>query len=66
MLLWKRFPPHIFVSFLTLGWGGLALLQASATNFGGLAALRLLLGICETAFAPGVTYYLSFFYRRRE
>ncbi|ORY90816.1 major facilitator superfamily domain-containing protein [Leucosporidium creatinivorum] len=66
MLLWKRFPPHIFVAFLTLGWGGLALLQASATNFGGLVALRLLLGVCETAFAPGVTYYLSFFYQRHE
>lgn len=28
--------------------------------------LRLLLGFAETAFAPGVTFYLSFFYNRRE
>ncbi|KAI5475961.1 MFS transporter [Pseudohyphozyma bogoriensis] len=65
-LLWKLFPPRIFVAALTLLWGGLALLQSAAKSFGGLAAIRLILGIAETAFAPGVTYYCSFFWRRRE
>ncbi|KAK4046504.1 hypothetical protein OIV83_006030 [Microbotryomycetes sp. JL201] len=65
-LLWKAIPPHLFVAFLTFMWSALALLQAAATNFGGMAALRLLLGIAETAFAPGVTYYLSFFYKKNE
>ena len=31
-----------------------------------LLILRLLLGITEAAFGPGVPFYLSFFYRRRE
>lgn len=66
MLLWKLFRPHIFVSVLTLCWGGFALLQATTTNFAGMVVLRLFLGIAETAFAPGVTYYLTFFYRRGE
>jgi len=28
--------------------------------------IRAFLGVAETAFAPGVTYYLSMIYRRRE
>lgn len=31
-----------------------------------MLVLRLLLGISEAAFSPGVPYYLSFFYRREE
>ncbi|BGP45710.1 hypothetical protein JCM10450v2_001540 [Rhodotorula kratochvilovae] len=65
ILLWKRVPPHILVSVLTLMWGGFALLQAAA-KWEGLMVLRLLLGFAETTFAPGVTFYLSFFYNRRE
>ncbi|KAM0792928.1 hypothetical protein ACM66B_002687 [Microbotryomycetes sp. NB124-2] len=65
-LLWKAIPPHILVAFLTFMWSMLALLQAAAVNFGGMAALRLLLGIAETAFSPGVPYYLSFFYKKEE
>ncbi|GAA6024254.1 hypothetical protein JCM8202_001449 [Rhodotorula sphaerocarpa] len=64
-LLWKLVPPRLFVAFLTLCWGGFALLQAAA-GWEGLMALRLLLGVAETAFSPGVPLYLSFFYSRRE
>ncbi|BGO97348.1 putative High-affinity nicotinic acid transporter (putative) [Rhodotorula toruloides] len=64
-LLWKALSPHVFVAILTLCWGGFALLQAAA-RWEGLMALRLLLGVAETAFAPGVTFFLSFFYSRRE
>jgi sugar phosphate permease len=31
-----------------------------------LIALRLLLGACEAGYFPGITFYLTFFYRRRE
>ncbi|GJN88248.1 hypothetical protein Rhopal_001213-T1 [Rhodotorula paludigena] len=65
MLLWKVVPPHVLVTVLTLCWGSFALLQAAA-KWEGLMVLRLLLGFAETAFAPGVTFYLSFFYNRRE
>ncbi|BGP29640.1 hypothetical protein JCM10296v2_001379 [Rhodotorula toruloides] len=64
-LLWKALSPHVFVAILTLCWGGFALLQAAA-RWEGLMALRLLLGVAETAFAPGVTFFLSFFYSRCE
>ncbi|KAM0747737.1 pantothenate transporter liz1 [Meredithblackwellia eburnea MCA 4105] len=65
-LLWKLLPARIFVSCLTLCWGGFALLQASTNSWGGLMALRALLGVAETAYGPGVTYFLSFFYSRQE
>ncbi|GAA6039589.1 hypothetical protein JCM8097_002200 [Rhodosporidiobolus ruineniae] len=65
MLLWKIVPPHRLVAFLTLCWGMFALLQPTA-HWGGLMALRLLLGIAETAFSPGVTFFLTLFYNRRE
>ena len=37
-----------------------------AQSFGYLLFLRALLGIGEAAFGPGVPFYLSFFFRRRE
>ncbi|GAA5990537.1 hypothetical protein JCM10908_003120 [Rhodotorula pacifica] len=64
-LLWKLISPRYLVTVLTLCWGGFALLQACA-RWEGLMVLRLLLGIAETAFSPGVPLYLSFFYSRRE
>lgn len=41
-------------------------LQAVAFNWAGLMACRWFLAMAEAAFAPGVPYLLSFFYRRRE
>ncbi|GAA6003365.1 hypothetical protein JCM10207_000296 [Rhodosporidiobolus poonsookiae] len=65
MLLWKVFPPHAYVAALVLCWGGFALLQPTA-HWAGLMVLRLFLGIAETAFSPGMTFFLTFFYGRRE
>ena len=41
-------------------------MQAISSSFGLLLVLRLLLGISEAAFGPGVPFYLSFFYKRDE
>ncbi|KAJ4379874.1 phosphatidylinositol-3,5-bisphosphate 5-phosphatase [Didymella sp. IMI 355093] len=41
-------------------------MSSVAPSFGVLLALRALLGIGEAAFSPGVPFYLSFFFRRRE
>ncbi|KAK3381539.1 major facilitator superfamily domain-containing protein [Podospora didyma] len=46
--------------------GLFSLLQAPVKTFGGLMVLRFLIGFSEVAFAPGMPYYLSFFYRRTE
>ncbi|KAF2658769.1 MFS general substrate transporter [Lophiostoma macrostomum CBS 122681] len=65
-LMYRIVPPHIYISLCILSWGVIASLQSIATSFGFLLALRALLGIGEAAFSPGVPFYLSFFFRRRE
>lgn len=44
----------------------MSMIQAGTSNFGGLMAVRFLLGIFEAAFQPGVALYMSFFYHRSE
>ncbi|KAF1942983.1 MFS general substrate transporter [Clathrospora elynae] len=65
-LMYRIVPPHIYISLCILSWGIVASLQAVATSFSFLLVLRALLGISEAAFAPGVPFYLSFFFRRQE
>ncbi|CAI6275050.1 unnamed protein product [Periconia digitata] len=65
-LMYRIFPPHIYISICILSWGIIASLQAIATRFEYLLILRALLGIGEAAFGPGVPFYLSFFFRRDE
>ncbi|CAM1511241.1 Fc.00g087540.m01.CDS01 [Cosmosporella sp. VM-42] len=64
-LLWKIIPAHIFVSIVVLSWGLTASMQAIATSYPVLIALRVLLGIGEAGFT-GIPFYLSFFFRRDE
>ncbi|ORX95800.1 major facilitator superfamily domain-containing protein [Clohesyomyces aquaticus] len=65
-LMYRIFPPHIYISICILSWGIIASLQAISTSFGFLLVLRALLGVGEAAFGPGVPFYLSFFFRRNE
>ncbi|KAJ5746294.1 hypothetical protein N7520_011476 [Penicillium odoratum] len=65
-LMYRVIPPHIYISICVCGWGLVASFQCLATSFEGLVILRLLLGITEAAFGPGVPFYLSLFYRRHE
>ncbi|PNY28614.1 transporter [Tolypocladium capitatum] len=64
-LLWKLIPAHVFVSMIVLAWGLTASLQAVATSYPVLLALRVLLGIAEAGFT-GIPVYLSFFFRPEE
>jgi MFS family permease len=63
---YKIFPPHAYISLCVLAWGCLASLQSVSTGFGSMLTLRMLLGISEAAFGPGVPFYLSFFFKRNE
>ncbi|KAH0264200.1 MFS general substrate transporter, partial [Aureobasidium melanogenum] len=65
-LLYKIFSPHAYISICVLAWGCLASLQSVSTGFGSMLILRILLGISEAAFGPGVPFYLSFFFKRNE
>ena len=62
---WKHFPAHIWCACVVVGWSALSSLQASVQNYGGLIAIRVLLGIFEAMYA-GVPVYLSFFYPKHK
>ncbi|KAK6214347.1 hypothetical protein LQW54_004575 [Pestalotiopsis sp. IQ-011] len=66
ILFWKIFPPHYVCAAVVLGWGLLATVQAAVQNWGGMMALRFLLGAFEAFYGPGIIYLLSFFYLRHE
>lgn len=40
--------------------------MAACSDFNGLVVARLVLSICEAGFFPGVVFYLSFWYTRKE
>ncbi|KAL9586936.1 MAG: hypothetical protein Q9203_003691 [Teloschistes exilis] len=65
-ILYTVLTPSIYIASCVLAWGIVASLQAVATSFASLCVLRLLLGISEAAFSPGVPVYLAFFYKREE
>lgn len=61
----KRLHPARYLGGLTLCWGLIATFSSFVNNFGALVACRLLLGLFEAGFFPGVVLYLSMFYGRR-
>jgi sugar phosphate permease len=65
-IMWKVVPPHRWAAFCVLGWGVVSTAQAATHNWGGMMALRFLMGAFEVAYGPGVPYLLSFFYLRHE
>ncbi|KAL5520899.1 hypothetical protein ACEPAF_2902 [Sanghuangporus sanghuang] len=62
----RRLRPSIWLSSIMLFWGIATTCLGLVENFGGLLALRILLGIFEAGFLPGVTYYFSCWYKRDE
>ncbi|PWY69070.1 MFS general substrate transporter [Aspergillus heteromorphus CBS 117.55] len=65
-LLLKRYGGRITLSFMTVVWGILALCQCAVKDFGGMIAVRMILGVFEAGFFAGATFYLTLFYTRGE
>lgn len=63
-LIIKKLQPARYLAGLTIGWGLIATFSAFVQNFAGLLVCRLLLGLFEAGFFPGVVLYLSMFYGR--
>lgn len=61
-----RVRPSLYLSGLTVLFGGVAASMAATQNWQQLAAVRFCLGVAEAGFAPGVTFYLSSWYKKRE
>ncbi|KAF8636920.1 hypothetical protein AX17_003171 [Amanita inopinata Kibby_2008] len=65
-ILSKLFSPRIWIACAALGWGLSSTLMASGFSFGGLIVCRVLLGIFEAGFGPGIPLYFSLFYTKAE
>ncbi|KAI5865625.1 high-affinity nicotinic acid transporter [Durotheca rogersii] len=65
-LFLKRMGPRNFIPLAATGWGLVSMCTGFVHNRGQLIALRLLLGLFEAGFFPGINFYLTFWYRRAE
>lgn len=65
-ILLKRFKrPSVYIGILVTTWGVIMTLHGVVNNFGGLLALRMLLGVFEAGFFPGAIYLCTFWYMPR-
>ncbi|OAP59382.1 hypothetical protein AYL99_06680 [Fonsecaea erecta] len=65
-VFYKIFPARYYVPTVIVIWGTIAGCCGAAQNFAGMLVLRLLLGIFESSYSPGLAYFFSFFYYRKE
>jgi sugar phosphate permease len=65
-LFLKKLSPKRFIPSIAVGWGLVSMCTGFVQNKTQLIVLRLLLGCFEAGFFPGVCFYLTFWYRRRE
>ncbi|GAA5836632.1 hypothetical protein JCM3766R1_006975 [Sporobolomyces carnicolor] len=62
--LTKKIGAHITLPIYMCIWGALCMINAACKDFAGVLVARILLGMAEAGFAPGVISYLCTFYRR--
>ncbi|OAA67477.1 Major facilitator superfamily transporter [Cordyceps fumosorosea ARSEF 2679] len=62
----KRFRPSIWIPSIMVVWGFMTIMLGLVKSFGGLLAVRSLLGLAEGGLFPGITYYITMWYRRHE
>lgn len=65
-ILLKRLRPSIFIPVIMILWGITMTFMGFVKNWSDLMAARWFLGLCEAGLFPGVTYYLSCWYKRQE
>ncbi|KAJ9192714.1 hypothetical protein DTO021D3_9059 [Paecilomyces variotii] len=65
-VLIQKLPVGKYVSINTLFWGTVVALTAACTNFGGLLAVRFLLGVAEATISPAFLFITSMWYTREE
>ncbi|KAH8556456.1 major facilitator superfamily domain-containing protein [Umbelopsis sp. PMI_123] len=65
-VLLKYFKINVWISIIMLLWGAITVVTAFVTSFTTLVVTRFFLGVFEAGYVPGVMYYLSTFYKRKE
>ncbi|KAK0118349.1 hypothetical protein ONS95_012638 [Cadophora gregata] len=65
-MMMKRFRPSIWFTVIILAWGLVMTCMGLVHNFQGLLACRVFLGIAEGGLFPGISYFITMWYRRDE
>ncbi|PKS10373.1 hypothetical protein jhhlp_002124 [Lomentospora prolificans] len=65
-VLLKRLRPSVFIPILMVVWGAVMTSMGFVKNWSGLMAARWFLGLAEAGLFPGISFYLSCWYRRSE
>ncbi|KAH7131984.1 major facilitator superfamily domain-containing protein [Dendryphion nanum] len=65
-LMMKRFRPSIWIPFIMITWGTMTCVMGRVHNYSGLLAARAALGLAEGGLFPGITFYITMWYRRHE
>ncbi|MCJ1475524.1 hypothetical protein MMC13_004187 [Lambiella insularis] len=58
--------PAIYLPAVMVVWGTISAATAAAQSYGGLIAIRFMLGFVEAAYFPGCLFFLSSWYTRKE
>lgn len=64
--LLKRLTPRFFFTAIIVSWGVIMTLMGLVKSYKGLLIARFFLGVAEAGLFPGVTYYLSCWYKSSE
>ncbi|KAL0951359.1 hypothetical protein HGRIS_008063 [Hohenbuehelia grisea] len=62
----RLFRPSIWLSTMIFLWGVVMTFHGMAHNYGDLLGLRFLLGLTEAGLYPGIVFYISSWYTRKE
>ncbi|KAK7752184.1 hypothetical protein SLS62_005928 [Diatrype stigma] len=65
-IILKRTTPRLWLPTLTIAWGVVATLLGIVQDRTGFLIARFFLGVAESGLFPGVVYYFSMWYKRRE
>ncbi|KAF1839621.1 MFS general substrate transporter [Decorospora gaudefroyi] len=65
-LILKRMKPSTWLSLIMVLWGISTIGMGLVNTFGGLVAMRVLLGLFEAGLFPGCMYLISMYYKRHE
>jgi MFS family permease len=65
-IMMKRTRPSIWLTFIMFFWSVAMICQGFVSDYSGLMATRVFLGVFEGGLFPGVNYYISQWYVRNE
>ncbi|KAH8121034.1 MFS general substrate transporter [Trichoderma asperelloides] len=65
-IILRKTSPRLWLPTLTIAWGIVATLLGVVQNLSGFLVARFFLGVTESGLFPGVVFYLSMWYKRKE